>query len=204
MSQTTFSDEDYEEAFGENTYDGPVYPLPQQYVAQPPVAGVPLYAQKLGPLPLWGWGALALAGGGIALYVMGKDGAEEVAEKVGKAVSNRSHKALPSKSGSSGSWSPSRSSFAQALEKHLKKSGKSGYKIHADADEAKAAGVKNVSPLITLEGVSVSDIESIAKKEGLLAVDHEGCVGLYPLDGSSRGAEWEEYIDALREDGQSV
>ena len=47
-------------------------------------------------------------------------------------------------------------------------------------------------------------LQRFARREGLNPVQHEdGSIGFYPHTGK-RGKEWEEYIDALRDEGQKV
>jgi hypothetical protein len=78
--------------------------------------------------------------------------------------------------------------------------------VYTDADEAKAK-LKTVSPLITLKcavRMPITDLDKMCRREGLMCVEHEeGVVGLYPTT-SKRGKQWEQYIDALRDDGQTV
>jgi hypothetical protein len=66
-----------------------------------------------------------------------------------------------------------------------------------------------VSPLINIkcEGTYKpdKDLVRLCKREGLNPIVHEdGSIGLYPATSGKRAAEWEKYIDLLRDDGQRV
>jgi hypothetical protein len=81
-------------------------------------------------------------------------------------------------------------------------------KVYTDADDAEHdKDLKTVSPLITIKvtGTKIKvekDLDRMCKREGLSPTVHEdGSIGLYPTT-SKRGKEWEEYVDALRDDGQ--
>lgn len=225
MQADWFSDEEIDGMVAET--------LPQQEPAPPAqdypgsaMAPVPLYpmslastepngsenflTKKLGPLPVWGWGAIvaAVGGGGYLYWRYQKNvkpnGEDDVEPNLGDIVPVESN-------GDSRSWSPSRASVASALEKHY---GKKGQKdlvvIWSDADEAKEKGkLQFVSPLVNVQpqGVKVKvdqALTRLCRREGLNPVQHQdGSIGLYPHTGR-RGQEWEEYVDALRDEGQKV
>lgn len=162
--------------------------------------------RKLGPLPVWAWALIAAAGGGAAYWYFTRkpleknDGDEE--EKDDSSSSDREE--------TKSSWGPSRSRVAEKIEKHLKANGKlSNVTVYPDADEAKKF-VRTPSPLVTIKpksgGFEADDqLGKLLKREGLTATKHEdGSVGLYPADKTKRGREWEKYIDALRDEGQTV
>jgi hypothetical protein len=44
----------------------------------------------------------------------------------------------------------------------------------------------------------------LTRREGLYPVRNGDVVGLYPVEGSKRGREWERYVDDLRDEGQKV
>jgi hypothetical protein len=118
----------------------------------------------------------------------------------------------PPSEGSNGGWEPSRSRFAELLERYYQRQGHAQHaKVWHDAEDAKSKGkLKFVSPLVNVE---VKDSKMVkvdpaltrfCRREGLNPVAHsDGSIGLYPHN-SKRGKAWEEYIDALRDDGQKV
>jgi len=183
-----------------------------------------MVTKQVGPLPLWAW---ALIGSGVAgtayFYTKkgdapkknGSDGSDdESSSKSSGMLSNLMSAMSPredSSGGSSSSWSASRSGFAEKLEKYLRNKGKLQHgKVWVDADDAHSGGMKTVSPLVNIE---VRDAKALkmdtalqrwARREGLNPVQHEdGSIGFYPHS-SKRGKEWEQYIDALRDEGQRV
>jgi len=171
------------------------YPL-----AQTPPPAEPLLTRRVAGVPVWGWGAGAVVVGGIAYYFLTKE--KSVAKNTGDAVGGEDLPALPA------GWSPSRGKFCDRLKPQLTKLGiGQSTTVYSDADDAKKK-LKQVSPLVTLQckgvKVPIRELDKIAKREGLTAVEHEqGVVGFYP-GGGKKGKEWEEYIDALREAGQEV
>lgn len=204
----------------------PLYSLalaqaPQQSPATPnglqqPQTQEGLLKKEMAGVPVWAWGLMALGIGGTGYFFYrsrkvqpNPDGDKESAPKLGDIIA----KATMTDGGSGGSsWSPSRSSFAERLERYFQRKGVSQHvKVWHDADDAKEQGkLKVVSPLINVEikkGGSVKvdqGLTRFCRREGLNPVTHpDGSIGLYPHT-SKRGKEWEEYIDALRDDGQSV
>lgn len=207
----------------------PLYPLTLAQAPGAPAAanGQPANGQqtgvigfvrkKWGPLPGWAW---LLLGGGVAgtgyFFLQsrkakpndGGDDGESSRPKIGDVLTNKMD--LPRES--SGGWSPSRSSFAESLEQYYKKKGMSDQAtVWHDADDAKKKGkMAFVSPLINVEAKKGGAVKVDAaltrfcRREGLNPVAHQdGNIGLYPHS-SKRGKEWEEYIDALRDEGQTV
>lgn len=178
-----------------------------------------LLKKKLGPLPVWAWGLIGLGVGGTGYFAYKTMGGGKVTENssdgdddpkpslgdlIGKALS-------PSDSGSSASgWEPSRSTFAKRLEEYYSRKGQSQHvKVWHDAEDAQKSGMKHLSPLINVQikhGTVKLDqaLTRFCRREGLNPVSHpDGSIGLYPHS-SKRGKEWEEYIDALRDDGQQI
>jgi len=198
------------------------HPLAQVPATQPPAVPTPapssLLTMPIGPLPLWGWGAIALLGGG-AWYLYSKS------SKVSKNDGDGSGTGYVSPNGSSdggGRFETSRSGFASKLRGYLQKNGHAdavvfdpkdprrtgSIVIYGDADDAKKHKLKHVSPLVTMQckggRLKLADLDRFAKREGLSAVEHESdIVGFYP-GGGRKGKAWEEYVDALRDDGQTV
>jgi hypothetical protein len=173
----------------------------QEYpLAQAPAAPEPLLQRRVAGLPVWGWGLGLLAAGGAAYLLLKK---KKEVEKNGDddASGGADLPALPA------GWQPSRSGFGDRLKVVLSKNGIADKTtIYVDADEAKKK-LKQVSPLVTIQCKTkppVKELDKFAKREGLTAVEHEsGVVGFYP-GGGKKGKAWEEYIDALRDDGQKV
>lgn len=164
-------------------------------------------------VPGWGWGLITIGvlGGGYYLMKHGSkpkrnDGGEDEDDGEGDAAS-----AIGSTEPAETGWGPSRSSFGRDLEKFISRRGlpAKDIKVYTDADEAKRY-VKPVSPLVTIKcstGVTMpmADLEKFASKEGLTATDHgSGVIGFYPRPNGKRGRAWEQYIDDLRDEGQSV
>jgi len=192
----------------------PVYPMS---LAQVPALSPPqsaqsenIFTKKLGPLPVWGWGlgALVLGVGGFYIWQMQSKKVEKNSADGGDREDGHSTTALPS--GDDGGWGPSRSRFAEALSKHFMRAGMADrVTVYDDADEAKAKGLKHVSPLLNIKaegGYKVDkELAKLCKREGLNPIAHEdGSIGLYPVSSGKRGKAWEEYIDLLRDDGQKV
>jgi len=182
-------------------------------VTTPEATAGSLLTNRYAGVPVWGWGLIGIGvlGGGYLLFKNGvkskkNDGGEDDDDD------GRASRALPaSTESSSGSWSPSRSAFGEQLTKFVSRRGlpMKDIKIYTDADEAKKY-CKPCSPLVTVKcstGVTLpmADLEKFASKEGLTATDHgSGVVGFYPRPNGKRGKEWEEYVDALRDEGQSI
>lgn len=192
-----------------------VYPLA---LAQAPASPAPtsgivgFITRPMGPMPLWAWVLLGGSVAGAGYLLMNKsssdssssDDDDESASKprVGDVVPN---------DGSPNEWGPSRSRFAQQLEGYLTKKGHgSSAKVWHDAEDARGAGMTTVSPLINIQikgdpvKVDVA-MQRFCRRDGLNPVQHaDGSIGLYPHSGSKRGKEWESYVDALRDDGQTI
>lgn len=169
-----------------------------------------ILTKKYGGVPVWGWALAAAAVGGVGFVVY-----QKVLKKnePGSLVSNdRSDSDDDGDSverNRSGEWSPSRSGFGAQIDQFLKDQKIRGVKVYIDADEA-AKSIKTPSPLITLRVprtaglVTHHSFITMCKTEGLRPVETaDGIVGLYP-DKSKRGKAWEEYIDALRDEGQQT
>lgn len=161
--------------------------------------------RRVGPLPVWAWALLAAAGGGLAWWYF----TQKPMEKNDDDSDDQEPQDEPAEDSSKSSWGPSRSRIAEKIEKHLKTLGKNGnVTVFSDADEAKKH-VRTPSPLVTIKpkvGAFEADepLNKLLKREGLYANKHEdGSIGLYPTT-SKRGREWEKYIDALRDEGQTV
>lgn len=111
----------------------------------------------------------------------------------------------------SAGWSPSRSGFGSQLQRFFDKAGKSAsVVVWHDAEDAQRKGkMKFVSPLINVQVKDKSvtadaALQKFCRREGLNPVAHDdGSIGLYPHTGK-RGKAWEDYVDALRDDGQQV
>lgn len=195
---------DFEAMYGEPQPPVNPYTLQQQQQMQMMAAPDGWALKKVGPLPVWAWALIAAAGGGAAWWYFSRkpdvvknpdeDDDDEPEERESKSAS---------------SWNPSRSRVAEKIEKHLKANGKSNVTVYADADEAKKF-VRTPSPLVTIKpktGAFEADdqLTKLLKREGLTANKHEdGSIGLYPADKTKRGREWEKYVDALRDEGQTV
>lgn len=238
------TDRELDEMFDEQPYPEPSAPMVpvQEYPQLPQPEPVPLYSlqlaqvptpqppeqpqvpdgqqgllmKKVGPLPMWGWGLIALGVGGTGYFAYrsmkknpkssGDD--EGSTPSLGEIVSKAF---TPNDGGSSTGWEPSRSRFAEQLERYFQRKGQSQHvKVWHDAEDAKEKGqLKFVSPLINIQiknGTVKLDKALIrfCRREGLNPQSHiDGSIGLYPHS-SKRGREWEEYIDALRDDGQKI
>jgi hypothetical protein len=182
-------------------YQGSPFVLPL-----PPGLGTtpeePFFKRKIGGLPVWAWGLIAAGGGTVAYFAMREK--KDATEK--KAAKSKTAPKRLEQSRSSDGWSPSRGRFADALEK---KFGGKFEKVYDNAEDAVSASFKTVSPLINIKAKAGYKIdkafESFCKADGLHPVMHDDNeIGLYPADGTARGREWEEYVDALRDDGQTV
>jgi hypothetical protein len=184
-----------------------LYPLsmvqqqqPQMYpLAQVPATPEPLLQRRLAGVPVWGWGLGLIAAGGAAFFFLNKK--KKVEKNGGESDSGGDLPALPA------GWQPSRSGFGDRLKVVLHKNGIADKTtIYTDADEA-TQKLKQVSPLVTIQcktKAPLKELDKFAKREGLSAVEHEGgVIGFYP-GGGKKGKAWEEYIDALRDDGQKV
>jgi hypothetical protein len=226
MADAYLSDEDidgmfepYQEETGSGMAIAPAQqsaPLPFYPLAQAPGSSQPgiveLATRKVGPLPMWAWLLIggSVAGAGYFYYRhVRKDGDDEGSSprpNVGDVVSVE-----PDEEARSG-WQPSRSAIAQQLEQYFSRKGQSAHiTVWSDADEAKQKGrLTAVSPLVNVQvkGGTVkvdATLQRFCRREGLNPIAHkDGSIGLYPHDGSKRGREWEEYVDALRDDGQKV
>jgi hypothetical protein len=181
-----------------------VLPLPPGMGTTP---DEPFYQRKVGGLPVWMWGLIVAGGGTVAYFTMRekKDEKDSSAKASVKSGPKRLEANKSSESRSSDGWSPSRGRFVDTLNKKF--SGKFE-KVYVDADEAKAS-FKTVSPLINVKAKAGYQIdkafESFCKADGLHPVMHDDNeIGLYPADGTARGREWEDYVNALRDDGQTV
>lgn len=185
---------------------------------QPPPAAGPmgLATKQLGPLPVWAW---LLIGGGVAGtgYFFWKsqrpkknDGGSDDSSASPKLGDVLSMNAAPP-SGSRSSWEPSRSAFAEKLQRYFDKKGHAQHvRVWHDAEDARDKGkLRVISPLVNVQvtggAVKVDTaLQRWARREGLNPVQHQdGSIGFYPHTGK-RGKEWESYIDALRDDGQSI
>jgi hypothetical protein len=177
---------------------------------------VGLITRPLGPLPFWAW-ALIAGGVGSTGYLLYKnktaptpngssDGDGSSSPSVGDVLMN-----AVTGAGASSGWAPSRSRFAEQLQRYYAKKGHSEHAtVWHDAEDAKKhGGLSQVSPLVNVQvkggGVKVDTaLTRFARREGLNPVQHsDGSIGLYPHS-TKRGKEWEAYIDALRDEGQSI
>lgn len=175
---------------------------PETYpLAQTP-APEPIYQRRLAGIPVWGWGLGALGALGALYFYTQQRQVTKNGEDSSESGEDSSSARLPS------GWQPSRSAFGDRLRSHLQKNGLADKTtIWTDADEAQKK-LKQVSPLVTIQckatKIPLAELDKFAKREGLSAVSHtDGVVGFYP-GGGKKGKQWEEYIDALREEGQKV
>lgn len=202
-----------------------LYPLALAQVPQPtgaPPNGVPpgglvgLVTKKVGPLPVWAWVLIASGAGGTGYYLYksktapkpnSDDDDSSSSPSVGDVLMN----AVTGAGGGGSGWSPSRSRFAEQLQRYFAKKGQSEHAVvWHDAEDAKVkGGLSHVSPLVNVQvkggGVKVDTaLTRFARREGLNPIQHDdGSIGLYPHS-TKRGKEWEGYIDALRDEGQSI
>lgn len=211
-------------------YEGEEVPQMQQYyplsLAQGVLPGAvpgaaPATAEPAGNVltnryagvPGWGWGLITLGvlGGGYFLLKQGSKPTKNDGDESEDEDRSSSSSGFPSSSEESRGWSPSRSAFGSQLTKFISRRGlpEKDIKVYTDADDAKKY-CKPVSPLVTVKCASsvtmpMSDLEKFAKKEGLTATDHgNGVIGFYPVPNGKRGKAWEQYIDDLRDEGQTV
>lgn len=182
-----------------------VFPLAPLADGQLPASSTPapLLRRNVGPLPVWGWALVATAAGVGGWYYLRGRGKDP--EKNGADESEREGESGES---SESGWSPSRSRFADMLRRFFSKSGVADkVTVYHDADDAKKAKLKHVSPLVTIVAkgqLPMKELEKFSRREGLKPIAHEGgIIGFYPVTGK-RGRAWEEYIDLLRDDGQTV
>jgi hypothetical protein len=199
-------------------------PVPQQAPVpngQQPNGNEGILNKQVGPLPAWAWGLIGLGVAGTGYFAYrstkkvsensGGDGdSKNDSPSIGQVVT-RALTAGTNTDSFSG-WQPSRSRFAEQLERYYQRKGQSQFaKVWVDAEDAKDKGkLKFVSPLVNIEVkdpkvVKVDQgLTRFCRREGLDPKPHpDGSIGLYPHS-SKRGKEWEEYIDALRDDGQQV
>jgi len=167
--------------------------------------------RQYGGVPVWAWGLMTLAGGAAGYFFWRgrgdqpspNDPSSSPAPSVGEAIM-----AAPEQRGG---WRPSRTTIVGQLERYLQKKGaSSAVKIWLDADDARDKGkLAHVSPLVNLEVTGKTfkvdqAFTRFCRREGLNPVQHaDGNIGLYPHS-TKRGKEWEEYVDALRDEGQKV
>jgi len=180
---------------------GPVAP------AQPATPGN-LLTNRYAGVPGWGWGLITIGvlGGGYLLYKQGSKPTPNDGEEKG----DDDLPSLPASTESSG-WSPSRSRFGEQLSKFVSTRGVStkDMKIYIDADDAKKY-CKPVSPLVTIKlspntKLPMADVEKFCKREGLMCTDHgNGIVGFYPATSGKKARQWEDYVEALRDEGQTI
>ena len=188
----------------------PVYPIALAQVPPAP-SGDSFLTRKIGPLPVWGW-ALAAIGTGVTGYFLWQQSQQKTVSKNDGEDDGESRAELPEDTGAGReAWGPSRGAFCGQLNKHFTRKGMAGkVDIFDDADKAKASGkFKSVSPLINIKCEASykpdKDLVRLCKREGLNPIVHEGgSIGLYPATSGKRAAEWEKYIDLLRDDGQKV
>jgi hypothetical protein len=192
----------------------PVYSLslaqvPALSPAMGQVPGESLLTRRYGPLPVWGW-ALGALGVGVGGYFFWQNQQKSVSKNGSEGESReRELSSVDESPSATQGWSPSRSGFCEQIKKHFMRKGMSdSVEIFEDADTAKKK-LKQVSPLINIKCSATykpdADLVKICKREGLNPIVHEDkTIGLYPIAGAKRGKAWEEYIDLLRDDGQTV
>lgn len=185
----------------------PVYPLSLAQVPAP-IQETGFLQRKMGPLPVWGWLVTAV-GTGIGGYFILQNIKAPTKNSRDDEDDDAASYALPDEGESAGGWRPSRSAFADQVTRYFAKAGVAGAKVFSDADDAKRAKLKEVSPLINIRFESPykadKGFEKLCKKEGLSVFAHgDGTVGLYPATTGKRGKQWEDYVDALRDDGQEI
>lgn len=187
-------------------------------LAQTPVQPEPLLARRIVGVPVWGWG-LGLGGAALAYYLWQQQ--QKVTRNPGGGVG--SPRGDDDDSGSGGVQT-SRTTLGGKIRMCLQKNGVTSKivdgsgktiagsdadktTIYTDADEAKKK-LKQVSPLVTIQCKGVrppmKELDKLARRDGLSAIEHDsGVVGFYP-GGGKKGKEWERYVDALRDEGQTV
>ena len=171
----------------------------------------PILQRQVGGLPVWGWALLA-CGAGIGGYywytnreVKKNDGGDDRERDRGTGDAGESD-AEP------GGWEPSRSRLGDQLRRVFSKSNIDASKVtvYTDADLALKARLPRdrISPLVTVVSratLPVKEMEKLARRDGLKVISHPGgIIGFYPAESGKRGRIWEEYVDALRDEGQTV
>lgn len=195
-------------------------PVGQAPAPAGPATGGGWLRQDVAGMPVWALllGLTALGGGGYYLFTRAKakamDGDDDDGVEANPPSSSGGGSSGSSSSSSSGSnWAPSRSRTAEQVKKWLKARNADSdvREVFEDADDALSKGVKNPSPLINLKvkgNAKLHEDENFrrwARRQGLNPVRIDRTtVGLVPADNTKRGAEWESYVDALREEGQKV
>ncbi len=198
------------------------YPLaPMPVAAQPPpVPAIPLYdislaqapeqtsqesllTRRVAGLPVWGWGLIGTAAVGAGWYLW----------KQGKVAPNlpESAPSAPRLPQAPEGWSPSRTRFGESLGSWMARRSipSRDVTVYTDADDAKRH-VKPVSPLVTIKCAAsvkmpMDELQKFCAEQGLCATEHgDGVIGFYPADSGDRAREWESYIDALRDEGQTI
>lgn len=161
-----------------------------------------LLTRRVAGLPVWGWGLIGTAALGAGWYFW----------KQGKVAPNAPEPApAPARLPTPEGWSPSRTRFGESLGSWMSRRSipSRDVTIYTDADDAKRH-IKPVSPLVTIKCAAsakmpMEELQKFCAEEGLCATDHgEGVIGFYPAESGDRAREWESYIDALRDDGQTV
>lgn len=189
----------------------PLYPLSLAHLGQQPspAAGMLGFVKKkVGPLPVWAWAALGVGVAGGGWYFLSRRKKSEDSGEEGSASLSQNDSGGDS---APAGWSPSRSSFAAQLQRFFDKKGLTqAVVVWHDAEDAQRKGkLKFVSPLINVQvkdkSVKVdAALQKFCRREGLNPTQHDdGSIGLYPHTGK-RGKAWEDYVDALRDDGQQV
>ena len=193
----------------------PLYPLSLAQLGQQGAPGenkIAAFAKKkVGPLPIWAWVLGAGAVGTGAYFVIRRRGGSSGDESPAVTPNSQRSGADDSEESGSSGWGPSRSAFASQLQRDFDKKGQSSnVVVWHDAEDAQKKGrLKFVSPLVNVQvkgGVVKVDaaLQKFCRREGLNPVAHDdGSIGLYPHPGK-RGKAWEDYVDALRDDGQQV
>lgn len=190
-----------------------LYPLALAQQGLATTDGSGFLQQKVLGLPVWALGLIGLgvAGGGGYLYWRSKQ-SEANSGDDDDSKSNGNGHGESEEPLATGGWQPSRSAFVDKVKKHLGRKGLTERTtVWVDADEAKKKGrMAFVSPLVNVQpgkGVKIkvdAELEKLSRREGLNPIAHDdGSVGFYPTD-SKRGRQWEEYVDALRDEGQTV
>lgn len=172
------------------------HPLSQVHVPPPEV---PIHQRRFAGVPAWGWGLGVVGAAGLAYWLYSRK--SMTANTGDDSASTDAGDTTPE------GWRPSRSGFGEHLKKCLEKAGALGQTtIWIDADDAQKK-LPQVSPLVTIQcktTVPLKELEKLAKREGLSAIEHDaGVVGFYPGKGK-KGKEWESYVDDLRDAGQRV
>lgn len=166
--------------------------------------------RRYGGVPVWAWGLLGATGAAAGFFFWRGRQVKSNGEEA-EPTPNIAHALLGSGSDDKSAWSPSRGRVAEQLERYFQKKGVTPHvKVWPDADDAQVkGGLKQVSPLVNVEvknkGFKVDQaFTRFCRREGLNPVQHgDGSIGLYPHS-TKRGKEWEEYTDALRDEGQKV